>query len=67
MFTDEEYAIKIFKLSEEYGDESIPFNIMDIPFLKENVCLIEQEYGFPGNSPFKHLLKLNFKLLGLRS
>ena len=40
---------------------------MDIPFLKEDVGLIEQEYGFPGDSVFKHLLKLNFKLLGLRS
>ena len=40
---------------------------MDIPFLKENVGLIKQENGFPGNSPFKHLLKLNLKLLGLGS
>lgn len=65
--TDEEYAIEIFKLSEEYGNKSIPFDIMDIPFLKENVGLIEQEYGFPGDSVFEHLLKLDFKLLGFRS
>ncbi len=64
--TNEEYAIEIFKLSEEYGNKSIPFDVMDIPFLEEDVGLIEQEYGFPSDSVFKHLLKLNFKLLGLR-
>ena len=57
--TNEEDAIKVFELAQEDGDESIALYVLYIPLLEENVCFVEEEDGFPGDSVLEDLLEFD--------
>ena len=61
----EEDAVEVLQFAEEDGDESVSAHVVDVAFLEEDVGLVHEQDGFPGDGVAEDFFEAFLEFEGL--